>query len=526
VDAPAAVGESFFTIEERTESKGRGPGGRESTNVVAAPPPPKPRLPPRLFSSAAPKSDIKQLYVERAKEAAATESFGTEQISRSGASDAGAIVNKIAGTTIVDGKFAVIRGLSDRYVTTELNGAEIPSADPYRRSAGLDMFPAQIIDKVVVAKTFTPDQQGAYTGGGFNIVSKSFPEKGFITLSLGAAYNSQATGNDKFLTYEGGGLDWAGIDDGTRALPGPLAVPNLTLPPALNSSGLPSNPRYNENIQNQETLNTDTKLLGATQFAGVQETPGPNYNFSLAAGDTTHLFGNPLGVFISASYRHDYRFSEDGIQRRYRPVGGNPGVYEVSKDYSDTAAVEVVNWNAMVALAYQPWVNHVVAFNYLHNQNADNLVRQQVGSQQIDPERTFYLNRLQWTERALDTFQLRGNHEFPDVAGLKFDWLGVYSTTSQDEPDVRFFNYSQIGGNYDVGHPSNPEPRQPTRYYRNLEEENVNAKGDLTLPFRQWSGLESELKTGGFYSKSERTFTDREIFYQGEAPSTATLTNI
>ena len=34
--------------------------------------------------------------------------------------------------------------------TTTFNGAEIPSADPYRRSASLDLFPAQIIDKVVV----------------------------------------------------------------------------------------------------------------------------------------------------------------------------------------------------------------------------------------------------------------------------------------------------------------------------------------------------------------------------------------
>lgn len=518
-EAPPAVGESFFSESE--EKKGGaasgGEGARTNVVVMAIGPPPKPPPPPRLFASAAPKSDIKQLYVQRAKEAAATESFGTEQISKSGASDAGAIVNKIAGATIVEGKFAVIRGLSDRYVTTTFNGGEIPSADPYRRAASLDMFPAQIIDKVVVAKTFTPDQQGAYTGGGINIVSKSFPEKGFVTVSLGSSYNSQATGNGKFLTYDGGGLDWAGKDDGTRALPGPLSAPGLTLPPAPNNSGLPSNPNYNRNIQNAETLNTDTKLMGTAQFTGVQKAPPPNYNFSLAAGDTTHLFGNPFGVFVSASYRHDYRFYDDGIQRRYQR-GVTAGVYDISKNYSDTVAVEAVNWNAMVALAYQPWMNHVVAFNYLHNQNSDNLVRYQTGTQVIDPGRTFYLNRLQWTERALDTFQLRGTHEFPDLAGVKFDWLGVYSTTSQDEPDVRFFNYSQIGGNYEVGHASNPEPRYPTRYYRNLEENNVNAKGDLTVPFRQWSGLDSEFKTGGFYSQSERTFTDREIYYLGDAP--------
>jgi hypothetical protein len=143
-------------------------------------------------------STIKTLLKERATSTASIESFGSEQISKSGASDAGAIVNKVSGATLVEGKFAVIRGLSDRYVTTTFNGAEIPSADPYRRSASLDLFPAQVIDKVVVAKTFTPDQQGSYTGGGVDIVSKAFPARGFITLSLGGGYNTQASLNDDF----------------------------------------------------------------------------------------------------------------------------------------------------------------------------------------------------------------------------------------------------------------------------------------------------------------------------------------
>jgi hypothetical protein len=81
------------------------------------------------------KTTIRQLLEERAKAMAATAAIGTEQISRSGSSDAGAVVTKVAGATVVEGKFAVIRGLSDRYVTTTLNGGEIPSADPYRRAA-------------------------------------------------------------------------------------------------------------------------------------------------------------------------------------------------------------------------------------------------------------------------------------------------------------------------------------------------------------------------------------------------------
>ena len=249
VDAPVSTG-GGFAVDERTTQKDRGDtAGSKKVEQREPPPPPKPPPPPRLFSSAPAKSDIKQLLAERSKEAASVEAFGSEQISKTGASDAGAIVKNISGAAIVDGKYAVVRGLSDRYVTTTFNGAEIPSADPYRRAASLDLFPAQVIDKVVVAKTFTPDQQGAFTGGGINIVSKSFPERSFANVSLGGSYNTQATGNDDFLTYKGGSTDWLGIDDGTRALPSKLEDFNVR-PPSVRyfTSGPRTAPDYQARI--------------------------------------------------------------------------------------------------------------------------------------------------------------------------------------------------------------------------------------------------------------------------------------
>jgi hypothetical protein len=235
--APPPSGEGF-AYEERSKSTSRSEGPVEKkVEKREPPPPPKPPPLPKLFASAPAKSDIKQLYAERAKEAASVEAIGSEQISKTGASDAGGIVRNVSGATIVDGKYAVVRGLSDRYVTTTFNGAEIPSADPYRRAASLDLFPAQVIDKVVVSKTFTPDQQGAFTGGGINIVSKSFPDRPFANVSVGGAYNTQATGNDKFLTYKGGSLDWLGLDDGSRALPSSLQDLSVRPPEPVFTTG-------------------------------------------------------------------------------------------------------------------------------------------------------------------------------------------------------------------------------------------------------------------------------------------------
>jgi outer membrane receptor protein involved in Fe transport len=514
-DAPPAVGDTFFAESSEKKSKSSSTSDSAKTNVTLKVAGPVVKAaPPKLFASAAPKSDIKQLFAERAKEAASVEAFGSEQISKSGVSDAGAIIKNVSGATVVDGKYAVVRGLSDRYVTTTFNGAEIPSADPYRRGASLDLFPAQVIDKVVVSKTFTPDQQGAFTGGGINIVSKSFPDRPFANVSVGAAYNTQATGNENFLTSEGGSLDWLGMDDGTRALPSELESLKVRPPQRVLTTGPRTGPDYEARIQQAELLNRLTRLLGPAQFAPDREAPPFNHNFGAAVGDTTHMFGRPLGVFASLNYKRDFNFYDDGISRRYKPTTG--GQFAISKDSLDVLAVDSVNWSGMATLAYQFLNDHVVSFNFLHNQNGTDYVRQQVGTQESDPTATIFQNRLQFTERTLDSFQLRGTDRFPSWGGVQLDWLAVVSETSQDEPDARYFNFKETAGEFATSSSGLPDPGNPTRYFRTLEEQNRNLKLDLTVPFRQWYEEEGLLKLGLFDSLSDRTFQERAFNYLAE----------
>jgi hypothetical protein len=515
-DAPPPVGESFFaeSTEKKTKSGSGGEGGKTNVAVKVGGPVVK-VAPPKIFSSAPAKSDIKQLFAERAKEAASVEAFGSEQISKTGVSDAGAIVKNVSGATIVDGKFAVIRGLSDRYVTTTLNGGEIPSPDPYRRSAPLDLFPSQIIDKVVIAKTFTPDQQGSYTGGGIDIVTKSFPEKSFANFSMGGSYNPQASFNDKFLTYDGGKHDWAGMDDGSRALPGDLADPAVTLPNRPFSA--PVNPVVRaQRFAAADRLQDLTRQMGTTQFAAVEEESLLNHGFSLSAGDTTHFLGLPLGVFGSTSYRRDFAFYDDGVSSRYGADGlGNS---ELDNSYKDAKSTETVNWSGMINLAYQLREGHELGFGFLYNQNSEKISQRQVGTIEDDLGPTYFRNRLIWTEKNLQTYQLKGSHVLPEVGDIKLDWLAALAHVTQIEPDLRFFNFAQEGGSSDVGRNNTPDPKQPTRYFRDLDENNRNEKIDLTVPFRNWNEDEAKFKVGAFESFSKRTFSDRAISYSGNDP--------
>jgi len=144
------------------------------------------------------------------------DSISSDLMSRAGASDAAAALRLVSGASLQDGKSAVIRGLPDRYVSTQMNGVRLPTADEDKRAVELDQFPATVIESIQVSKTFTPDQQGDASGGAVNVVLKGIPEETAVFFKGQLGYNSQVTGRDDFLTYEGGGVGAWGLDDGGR----------------------------------------------------------------------------------------------------------------------------------------------------------------------------------------------------------------------------------------------------------------------------------------------------------------------
>lgn len=456
-----------------------------------------------------------QILVEKQKSVVMVDAIGADTMSKAGAANAGDAVSKVSGSTIVDGKFAVVRGLSDHYVSTTLNGANLPSADPYRQSAPLDLFPSQVISKVLVSKTFTPDQPGSFTGGGIDIVTKSFPEKPFVSVSIGGAYNSQANLNGKFLTYNGGKLDWTGMDDGTRALPdifntqAPITADpkkNPAIPPIRQANLATNNPAFANNVLNDKLV----RALGTTAFAPHQESAPLNHNFSLAGGGSSTLLGQPLGYFASGSYKHDYSSYENGVSSRYESGTA------LKNRYRDARSLSIVNWSTMFNLGYQPFEDHELDFLFFYNQNSvDDSRIQDQGEEPPTGNATFRKFNLYWTERNLNTYQLKGKHDFPEVGGLRFDWLAAFTKTTQDEPDARFFNDVNTGPNgaYTTDSGNIPSPNKPTRYYRNLEENNRNFKLDWTLPFHAWTEETGKFKFGLFDTSSKRDFTERQAYY-------------
>lgn len=431
-----------------------------------------------------------QIMFEKQQSGAMMDAIGSEQFSKLGAGDAAEALSKVSGASIADGKFAVIRGLADRYTTTTLNGTELPSADPDRKSAQLDLLPSQFIDRMDVSKTFSPDMAGGFAGGSINIVTKSYPEDGTFSFSVGTSYNTQASLNDEFPMTDRGDMDWLAMDDGTRELP---AVAVASSPAG---SGGP--------VQNETAVQNSFK---STQLSPIADKSPLNSSLSLAYGDSAKLGEVKVGFLGSFNYKNDYSFYDDVTVRKYE----SPTV--ISKDkVGDVGKIEYT-WGASSGLTLGFGEHHEVNFNYLFVQAAEDEAARFQGQDVnvgTEPGET-YLDQsyLHWTERNLSYYQLVGSHELPDLNDLKFDWAGAFSTATQEEPDYRIFQFVANTNNSVYLPQAATEPAFPTRYWRDLEENNINLRGDFTVPLPSYNEGDNAFKTGVALSDSSREFFQR-----------------
>ena len=157
---------------------------------------------------------------ERKNQAFVADILGAEQIARTGDSDAASALKRVTGLTLVDGKFIYVRGLGERYSSTLLNGAQVPSPDPTRTVIPLDLFPSSIVESLSVQKSYSASMPAHFGGGNVDIRIKTIPSD--FTLQLAGNVGGNFDNFGEGFEYNGGDDDWYGRDDGTRGAPNSL----------------------------------------------------------------------------------------------------------------------------------------------------------------------------------------------------------------------------------------------------------------------------------------------------------------
>lgn len=452
------------------------------------------------------------LLQERQFETSFTDAIGSEFFSRAGAGDAGEIMEKLPGASVVGGKYVIIRGLGDRYGNTLLNGLEVPSADPDRKTVQMDIFPASVIETIVTAKTFTPDKTGSFTGGLVDIRTKSFPEKDFVKFSLGLSYNPQDNLNDDFLSYPGGSTGRWGTGFGTREIPTEW-LDGDRVNGIISEQFITIRNRRSTQAEKEAAMAEIRRLT--TQFNGTmgprRERSGLDEKYNTSFGATREIMGRKLGFLGGFNYGLSYGFTEDGQQNRYN-ASATSGILIPRRLSSEIKGEEELNYSALGNLAYEVTDNWTVGVTGLYVRSVEDeaVARQGVNFQARDLND--YNEILHLTERDLDTIQLQSKLNVPDWNDFSSDFKVGFAGTSQDEPDFRFIEFSEDprDGTLSI----NPSfQKVPTRVYRRIGEENVNITFDNDIPFDAWFGEDNHFKFGMFYADADRSFAEHTYTY-------------
>ncbi|MEM7513935.1 MAG: carboxypeptidase regulatory-like domain-containing protein, partial [Bacteroidota bacterium] len=336
-------------------------------------------------------------------------------VKRTGDPNVAAAMQRVTGVTVEDGKYVYVRGLGDRYSKSLLNGAELPGLDPNRNTVQMDIFPSNLIDNILVYKTFTPDLPGNFTGGLIDVRTKDFPNQFTLSVSTSWGFNDQSSflgEGDGVPNQQRGNTDWLAMDDGTRELPQFIQD--------LRANGGVPNPVFDlsdpANVNTLNQIDQASKSFDTNIFPTNDGNTFMNHNHQISIGDQFELGGRPFGYIVGISYRDSYSFYDGSVDvtdngsggvnfdfsgaqiGRWKNTGSSQNVSNQLNrelELADTQAGRSVLWGTLVKLSYKPRSAHKFSINYMHNQSAETTSRSMRGNIPSDDESLGFETRVQ-----------------------------------------------------------------------------------------------------------------------------------
>lgn len=349
---------------------------------------------------------------ERKLSAAVSDGLSSEEIRQSVASDAAGVLQKVTGVSVVDSGFVFVRGLGERYSSTMLDGAVIPTTEPEKRVVPLDLFPAKLIDSIKVVKSYTPNLPGEFSGGVVQLATVDFPAEKVLKFSASSGFNT-ATTFKRMLSYPGGSRDAFGFDDGSRSLPSAIPTDQRIIQGKFNSAKL------------QEFGRSFSNNWEPTPISSMR----PEQSYSVVGGNTFGRFG--LVSALTFSNRPQNQFE---VQRFIRQGSQGPLVFT---DYDRfDSATESARLGGVLNLAVKLTNNHKIVFRNTLTRDSDKEAREFQGYDGSN-DGTLFSQRLRWVERGLLSNSVEGVHVFPGAGNSQVRWQFTTSSSSRNEPDMR-----------------------------------------------------------------------------------------
>lgn len=432
-----------------------------------------------------------------------------DDLETTGDSDLAAALVRVTGLSTTGGKFVVVRGLNERYSNTLLNGSPMPSPEPFRRAAPLDIFPTNVLSNVLVQKTFSPEFPGEFGGGVIGVETANLPDDRFLTIGVGGSFDTVTTGNNG-LTYDGSDTDWLGYDDGLRDLPAELAE-------IFNTTRVGNNlPAAQQQAIGRALVNSELWVLQTVDTDA-------NGSIDISAGERFDFDGFSLGVIAAGSYSNEW-VTREGI-RGYAGVDGDSARYingPPNADFTDVVAdpadasnnymgtENIIDVSGMLSVGIDWYNDHEINFLTMALRSTSKEART-ISEFSAGSSGVFRTDSTEWFEREVLFNQLSGEHVFSFLGDLALDWRLSDATATRNAPYQRSYRYEytplglQYGGNVSDNRTT----------FSEIEDNTQDAGFDLALPVTV-GGVDVELKGGMSVTSRERdAYTRTFSFEQG-----------
>ena len=415
-----------------------------------------------------------------------------EQISKSPDSDAAQAAQRVSGVTVQKGGTLTVRGLGERYTTTQLNGTRVPSPEPEKRTVPLDLFPSALLETISTAKTFTPDQQGDFSGAQVEIKTREFPAIRQYSLSMTAGYSAGATGSEVLTAFTAGGERVGNV--GAKR----------NLPSIIRSLG---------NLQGINLNQADENyLIGQFRNAWTPTaaTALPNNSMSFSVGGNDPVVGQRIGYLVSATFSQ-FTDLRSGQVRALANRGNEPGSTVEQDRFEGESGTTGVMWGGLANFSTLVAGHSRLMFNNTYSRTADNDARREYGAFENEGFRA-RIDRQQYVERSVRSTQAAAEHQFGEAH--RIDWALTSSGVTRDEPDRTEFVYVIEPGptGVDVLRWHNSSNAGAVRTFSALTEDNREGRLNYQLNFGAL-GRQHFVKVGGLYREAERDADTRAFAF-------------
>lgn len=346
------------------------------------------------------KASANALFAKQKNMVAMSDGISADLIKKTSDNNMAQVLRRVSGVTIDNGKYINVRGMGERYNNVQLNGASLPSTEPNRRNFAFDVIPSGLVDNVTIAKTFTPDLPGEFTGGLVEVNTLAVPSKKFVNVSVGTGMNTQSTGKD-FKSNQRFKSDWlfGNVSD-----------------------------RQWYTGRTEEATEINKQNAGLKNTFGMQKfTSMPVQNYSLVVGAPFEFgYGHKIGFVAALTYRNEQTM-EDLKEMNFITQDSLNAPSKRYKFVTSTGAVANIGWEMP---------NHKITWRNIFNNRFQHTNMERFVHRYTTGANSFEQYSVPLRSQLFQT-QLEGEHKLLGER-LIATWNASFNRIERINPDDRY----------------------------------------------------------------------------------------